>query len=240
MILPIALAWAALGFGAAAHQAPAPPTLDSVLKKMDAVAARFTSAQADFEWDRYERAIDEIDDVQTGAIYYRRKGSNVEMMADIRRDGTSLNEMKSQPKYVLFSDDKFQMYEPETNHLTVYNLDKNNSGFETYLSLVGFGASGQDLVKQFEVALVSPQTIQVPSTAELQLIPKSEKVRNTFKQIFLWIDLDRGISVQQKLITPQDDYRLVKYSAIKLNEPIKNEVFQLKTNKKTKTTNPKG
>jgi outer membrane lipoprotein-sorting protein len=233
MILPIVLAWAALGFGAAAHQAPAAPTLDSVLKKMDAVAARFTSAQADFEWDRYEKVIDEVDEFQTGVIYYRRKGNTVEMMADIRRDGPSLKDMKSQPKFVLFSDNKFQMYEPETNHLTVYNLDKNNSDFETYLVL-GFGASGQDLIKQFDVTFAGPQTVQGVSTAELQLVPKSQKVRNNFKQIILWIDPERGISVQQKLITPQDDYRLVKYSAIKLDQPIKDEVFQLKANKKTK------
>lgn len=240
MILPIALAFAVLGFGAAgAHQTPAAPTLDSVLKKMDAVAARFTSAQAEFEWDRYERVIDEVDDVQTGTIYYRRSGNQVEMMADIRRDGPSLKETKSQPKYVLFSNDQVQMYEPQTNHLTVYNLGKNKSEFETYLVL-GFGASGQDLVKQFDVTFLGPETVQGVSTAELQLVPKSEKVRNNFKQIILWIDLERGISVQQKLVTPQDDYRLAKYSAIKLNEPIKSEVFQLKINKKTQTSTPKG
>jgi outer membrane lipoprotein-sorting protein len=239
MILPIALAFAVLGFGAASHQAPAALSLDSILKKMDAVAARFTSAQADFEWDRYERVIDEVDDVQTGVIYYRRSGSGLEVMVDIRRDGPSLQEMKWQPKYVLFNADKFQIYEPGTNHLTVYTLGKENSQYETYLVL-GFGASGQDLVKQFDVTLVSPQTLPVASTAELQLIPKSEKVRNTFNKILLWIDLDRGISVQQQLITPQGDYRLAKYSSIKLDQPIKDEVFQLKTNKKTQTTTPNG
>lgn len=241
MILPIALAFAVLGFGAADRQAPAAPTLDSVLKKMDAVAARFSSAQADFEWDRYERVIDEVDDVQTGVIYYRRSGNDVEMMADIRGDGPSLNQMKSQPKFVLFNDDKVQMYEPQTNHLTVYNLGKENSEFETYLVL-GFGASGQALVKQFDITFLGAETVQGVSTAELQLIPKSVKVRNNFKQIILWIDLERGISVQQKLVTPQDDYRLAKYSSIKLNDPIKSEIFQLKTNKKTQTTtaSPKG
>lgn len=239
MILPIALAWAVLGFGAVAHQAPAAPTLDSVLKKMDAVAAKFTTAQADFEWDHYQRAIDEVVDIQTGVIYYRHNSNNVEMMADIRRDGPSLKEMKWQPKYVLFNNDEFQIYEPETNHLTVYNLGKDNSEFETYLVL-GFGASGQDLVKQFDITLLGPETVQGVSTAELQLAPKSAKVRNNFKQIILWIDLERGISVQQKLITPEDDYRLAKYSAIKLNDAIKNEIFQLKTNKKTQTTTPKG
>jgi outer membrane lipoprotein-sorting protein len=238
MILPIALAWAVLRFGAA-HQDAAAPTLDSVLKKMDQVAARFTSAQAEFQWDRYEKVIDEVDDVQTGVIYYRRTGKNVEMMADIRKDGPSANELKPQPKYVLFSDDKFQMYQPGTNQLTIYNLGKNSSDFETYLVL-GFGASGQDLVKQFDVTLVGPRPVQGVAAAELELIPKSEKVRNNFKQIFLWIDLERGISVQQQLITPQGDYRLAKYSGIKLNEPIKNEVFQLKTNKKTQTVTPQG
>lgn len=236
MILAIALA--VLGFGAVARQAPAAPTLDSVLKKMDAVAAKFASAQADFEWDRYERVIDEVDDVQTGVIYYRRNGSGIEMMVDIRRDGASLNDMKWQPKYVLLSENKVQMYEPQTNRLTVYNLG-NNADFETYLVL-GFGASGQDLMKQFDVTFLGEETVQGVSTAKLQLIPKSAKVRNNFKQIILWIDLERGISVQQKLVTAQDDYRLAKFSSIKLNEPIKNEVFQLKTNKKTQTTTPKG
>ncbi len=237
MLFPIALAWAVLRLGAAAPQSPASPVLDSVLKKMDTVAARFTSAQADFQWDKYERVINEVDDVQTGVIYYRRTGNNVETMADIRKDGPSISELKGQPKYVLFNDDKLQMYEPGTNQLTIYNLGKNSSEFETYLVL-GFGAGGQQLVKQFDVTYIGPETLQGVSTAQLQLIPKSEKVRNTFKQIFLWIDLDRGISVQQKLVTPQGDYRLAKYSEIKLNEPIKKEVFQLKTNKKTKTIAP--
>ena len=50
------------------------------------------------------------------------------------------------------------------------------------------------------------------ATAKLQLVPKSEKVRNTYSEIFLWIDLDKGISVQQQFFQPQGDYRLAKYS----------------------------
>jgi outer membrane lipoprotein-sorting protein len=229
MLFPIALAWTVFRLAAAAHQAPAAPTLDSVLKKMDVVAAKFTSAQADFEWDQYERVIDEVDDVQTGVMYYRRSGNNVEMMADIRKDGPSANELKTQPKYVLFSDDQLQVYQPP-NEPKVYSLGKNNSEYEAYLVL-GFGASGQDLVKQFDVTYLGTEPAQGVSTAKLHLVPKSEKVRNYFKEIFLWIDLNRGISVQQKLITPQGDYRLAKYSGIKLNERIKDEVFRLKTGK---------
>ena len=39
---------------------------------MDTAAAGFRTAQAEFEWDLYEKVIDEVDDIQTGTIYYRR------------------------------------------------------------------------------------------------------------------------------------------------------------------------
>jgi hypothetical protein len=56
----------------------------------------------------------------------------------------------------------------------------------------------------------------------------------------LWIDLDRGISVQQQFFEPQGDYRLAKYSTIKVNEKIGNDVFQIKTTSKTETISPRG
>ena len=49
-----------------------------------------------------------------------------------------------------------------------------------------------------------------------ELVPKSEKVRNTFDHIWLWIDPSRGVSVQQQLFEPSGDYRLAKYSDIQL------------------------
>src|ERR1700719_775737 len=51
-----------------------PAALQAILKKMDAVSASFRTAQAEFEWDNYQKVIDEIVDIQTGNIYYRRAG----------------------------------------------------------------------------------------------------------------------------------------------------------------------
>ena len=42
------------------------PSLDSVLKKMDAAAATFQATQADFVWEQYQRVVDETD-TQTGS-----------------------------------------------------------------------------------------------------------------------------------------------------------------------------
>jgi hypothetical protein len=49
------------------------------------------------------------------------------------------------------------------------------------------------------------------------------------------------VSVQQKFISPQDDYRLAKYSDIQVNgKKIPDEVFKLKTTGKTSTISPRG
>jgi outer membrane lipoprotein-sorting protein len=241
LIFPIALALSFLGFAAAPQQKPADPGgLEAVLSKMDAVAASFRTTEAEFEWDRYERVIDEVDDIQTGTIYYRRTGKDIEMMAEVKQAGTSPAQLKPEPKYVLFSGGKIQMYQPKPDQLTVYDLGKNRADFESYLVL-GFGGSGQDLRKAFDVTYLGPETIDGVATAKLQLIPKSEKVRNTFKQILLWIDLERGISVQQQFFDPQGDYRLAKYFSIQLNQrKIPDEVFKLKTTPKTQTILPRG
>ena len=220
-----------LVFAATPQEKPPDAALDAVLKKMDTAAANFRTTQAEFEWDRYEKVIDEVDDIQSGTIYYRRAGKEIQMKADIT---------KPDRKFVLFSGGKIKMYLPKPDQVTVYDLGKNSSDFEAYLVL-GFGGSGQDLVKSFDVTYIGPETINGVATAQLQLIPKSDKVRNsTLKRILLWIDLERGISVQQQFFEPQGDYRLAKYSAIKVNDKIGNDVFQLKTTSKTQTISPRG
>ena len=238
-LLPVALASMLLSAPATPQSATGNAALDGVLKKMDALAATFRSAQAEFEWDRYEKVIDEVDDFQTGTIYYRRTAKDLEMMADVKQVGASLDKMKPEPKYVLFQDGKIHLYQPRTDQVTLYDLGKNKSDFESYLVL-GFGGSGQDLKSAFDVTYAGPETVQGVATAKLQLIPKSDRVRNQFKQILLWIDLDRGISVQQQFFDPQGDYRLAKYSSIRINEKIKDDVFRLKTTGKTQTVSPRG
>ncbi len=238
-ILNIAACCMLVGISSAPQTKPADSgDLDAVLKKMDAAAASFRGAQADFEWDSYEKVIDEIDEIQTGTIYFRRTGKDIEMMADVKMAGNDLGKLKPEPKYVLYSNGKVSMYQPKPDQVTVYDLGKNRVDLETYVVL-GFGGSGQDLVKAFDVTYVGPQTVNGVSTAQLQLIPKSDKVKNIYNKILLWIDLDKGVSVQQKFISPQEDYRLTKYSSV-LEKKIPDDVFKLKTTGKTQTISPKG
>src|SRR3984957_4718456 len=197
--------------------------LDAVLKKMDAAAAGFHSTQADFEWDQYQKVVDETD-VQKGVIYFRRAGQQIEMMAHVK---------DPDQKYVLYKDGKLQVYQPKIEQLIVHDMGNSRNDLESYLVL-GFGGSGQDLAKAFDVTYGGDETIDGIATGKLQLVPKADKVRNTFTQIILWIDMVRGISVQQKFITPQGDFRLVKYSNIRTDK-LGNDIFQIKTTGKTQT-----
>jgi outer membrane lipoprotein-sorting protein len=65
-------------------------------------------------------------------------------------------------------------------------------------------------------------------------------LRNNIARIWLWIDPARGISVQQQFFQPDGDYRLAKYSNIKINQKLPDDVFKLKTTKKTKFVSPQG
>ncbi len=215
-------------------------TLDAVLKKMDAVAAKFSSAQADFEWDIYQKVINEVDDVETGTLYYRRTGKGIEMMAAVAKAGSSAATIQPEPKYVLFSEGKIRLYQPKINQVTEVDLGKGHSDYESYIVL-GFGGSGQDLQKSFDVTYVGTEKIDAINAAKIKLVPKSEKVRDTYSEIYLWIDMDRGVSVQQQLFQPQGDYKLAKYSNIQMNgKKIPDDVFKLKTNGKTQIVTPKG
>ena len=134
--------------GFALQTKPETCSLDCVLKKMDEAAANFRSAQADFVWDQYQKVVDEHD-TQKGTVYYRRVGKEIEMMAEIK---------EPDPKFVLYKDGKLQVYQPKIEQVIVYPTAGNQSEIESYLVL-GFGGSGQDLVKAFDVTYAGPEKV---------------------------------------------------------------------------------
>ena len=195
--------------------------LEAVLNAMDKAAADFKTAQTDFVWDQYQKVVDEHD-LQKGTMYFRRQSGEVQMAADIT---------VPDKKYVLFSGGMVSVYLPKAAQVTEYDAGKNKADFETFLVL-GFGGRGHDLEKSFDVKYAGMEQVAGINAAKLELTPKSQKVSNMFQTITLWIDLARGVSVQQLFNERSGDYRLAKYSNIKLNEKLSNDVFKLKTSGK--------
>jgi len=216
-----------LALGArAASQSEDARALDKVLGQMDTAASNFKTTQADFVWEHYFKVVDEHDS-DKGTVYYRRAGKEIQMMADLTEP----------PKSVLFSDGKIQVYEPKLKQVTSYEAGKNRDAVESFLVL-GFGGSGHDMLKSFDVKYLGTETIDSVNTAKLELTPKSDRVRNMFAKIVLWIDPARGISLRQQLFEPSGDYRLAKYSNIQVNQKIPDSAFKLKVSSDTKFITP--
>jgi outer membrane lipoprotein-sorting protein len=220
----------AVALAQSSADSPPNPVLERVLGQMDSVAAKFHTTEATVTWDQYQKVVDEHE-TQKGKVYFRRAANEIQMAADI-----------SDPdqKYVLFSDSKVQVYQPKIEQVTVYGTGKNREEVESFLVL-GFGGRGHDLLKSFDVKYLGEEKADGLDTEKLELVPKAVNVRNNIDHIILWIDPARGISVQQQFFFGSSgDFRLAKYSDIKVNEKIPDTVFKLKTTNKTKFLSTRG
>lgn len=227
-ILPsflLVFAFFCAGFGQKTSDSQASLGLESVLNQMDAAAAQFRSAEADFVWDQYQKVVNETD-TQKGKIYFRRTGKGETQMA--------LNVTSPDQKYVLFTDGKLRMYQPKIDQVNEYDVGKNRDEVETFLVL-GFGGRGHDMQQQFHVKYDGPETIDGVQTAKMELTPKDPKVRNMFDRIIIWEDPKLGISLKQQAFEPSGDYRIATYTNIKLNAKVPDDAFKLHTSGHTKT-----
>jgi len=141
-------------------------------------------------------------------------------------------------KYVLYTDSTIQVFQPSMDQITKYEVGKNKSEVESFLVL-GFGGGGHDLLQSFDVKYLGTEKIGNTDTAKLELTPHSASVRNNFNRIILWINPENGVSLQQQLFSPSGDYRLARYSDIKLHERIPDDVFKIKKNASTKIVTAK-
>jgi outer membrane lipoprotein-sorting protein len=180
--------------------------LQKVLSEMDAAAAKFQSAQADFVWDQYT-AVVQSHDYQKGTIAFRRTGNTTEMVAHVKTEN-------DQPaaKDVLYKGGELDFYQPALKQETILNAGTN---VERYLTL-GFGGSGKDLAATWNIAYQGTETIDGLETAKLDLTPK-QPGNNQFTHITVWVDAKRGISLKQQVFQDSGDWRLATYSNIKVN-----------------------
>ena len=201
--------------------------LQTVLARMNQTSTGFKSAQGDFEFETYQKLVDEKD-TQTGRIYFRKNNKGVDAAFDIGGPA---------PKQVVYTDGKLQIFEKKINQVTERMVGKNKSDVEAFLSL-GFGARGDDLVRDYGVKLDGWETVDGVPTARLDLTPKNEKLAQTYNKILLWIDPERDILLKQQFFERSGDYRLAHYSKMKLNQKVSDDVFHLKTNGNTRIVTP--
>jgi outer membrane lipoprotein-sorting protein len=207
-------------------QAPASGDLNHVLTELDAAAVKFHSAKADFQWDQFERVVSSTD-TQAGVIYYQGSGPAARVALDIETaDGQPAK------KSIVYSNGVAQFFQPEIDQMTVFHAGDKQAQWGTYLTL-GFGGSGSDLKKSWNITYQGMETIDGVQTAKLDLVSKDPGVQANVSHVTIWVDPTRAVSLKQILYEPSGDTRTALYKNIEYNKKISPSVFKIKTDSKT-------
>ena len=220
--LAAALALAPL---AAPIQAPAQSQLASVLSQMDAASARFKNAQADVRYDNYTRVVNDHD-IETGSIYIERTGTTEQMGAVFYNAGADGKPAATPARIVNFDGPTLRIFTVGTNQVDLFKAGANQAKYDSFLTL-GFGGSGKDLQRIWDITDQGPDTIDGTKTEKLDLVSKDAGVKNMFTHITIWIDPTRGVSLKQIFYAPNGDNRTATYSNIRLNGSVNRKPYEI-------------
>ncbi len=211
MILRPAVIFAFLAIAAVSHAAD---PLTTVFEHIDAASKTFKGMTANISDNNYTALVDDSN-IQTGTFKLLRVNPS---LTRLRADVTGHSGSSS---YAL-NGPEVRTYNPTTKIVSVYDFASKQGAINQFL-LLGFGATSTDLKAAYKITWVAEEKIGGVSTSHLKLIPTSTEVLRTIKQADLWFG-ENGLVVQQKLLYPAGDYRLVTYSNMNLTPPKASEL----------------
>lgn len=201
----------AVGGGGASQQNNL--TLEGVLKQLDAQAGDFHSLTADLERTKVTVVVNDKS-TESGKIFVRRD------------DKMRIELTLPDPRTILRDGDDFYIYNPKIHRVEEYNLGKKKSLVDQFL-LLGFGTPGSELKKSYSIALQGEETLGNRKVVLLELLPKSDDVKNQLSKIQLWIDESTWLPAQQKFYeTGSGDYFIIQYKNIARNVRIADAEFK--------------
>jgi outer membrane lipoprotein-sorting protein len=191
-------------------------TVQSVLQRLDKEAGSFRQITAKLTKKEYTAVLDDSS-IENGHMWLERVGRRIAMRVEITQP---------QAKSVGVSGNSAQVFYPKMNTVQIYDLGKAGALVDQFLVL-GFGSSGKELAKNYSVTLAGEQTVGGEKTSKLDLVPRSAKVKEQIQKVELWIPLNAGYPIQQRVIEPGGNYYLFTYSDVKLNPNLPSTAFQL-------------
>lgn len=201
-------------------------TLDSVLKNLDDHAASFKSLSADVQRTKVTVVVNDKS-TDTGSILVHGDKMLLEMNPPDQRT-------------VLRTGDSLFVYTPGLKRVEEYNLGKNRALVDEFM-LLGFGTRGSQLRESYDVTLAGEPSLDDKKTVELDLVPKSQGVKNQFSKIEIWYDPSTWLPLQQQFFeTGSGDYSLVHYSNVVKNPQIPDSKFKPHWPKGTEKMKPQG
>jgi outer membrane lipoprotein-sorting protein len=209
--------------------AAANDNLQQVLARMDKASNDFKSMTAQVTYITY-----------TDVLNDKSTESGTVTMKKVQAGGVQGRVDFTVPdhKIVTIEKHRVQEYLPKINTLQVFDLDKHGEQLDKFF-MIGFGTSGTELAKDYDVTVLGTENGKGPSAIHLQLIPRAPEARQYVQKLELWIP-DQGdpYPLREKILEPSADYRLVTYSDLKINPQLQPDALQLKLPPGVKTEYP--
>jgi outer membrane lipoprotein-sorting protein len=201
-------------------------SLQSVLHQLDENSKGFHSLSADVERTKVTVVVNDKS-TETGTI--------------LVHDEKMLLELKDpDPRTILRDKDELYVYTPGLHRVEEYNLGQHRALVDQYLML-GFGMSGHELTKSYDVTLLGEPTLDGRKTAQLELVPKSSDARQQISRVQIWLDESNWLPVQQQFFeTGSGDYFIIKFSRMMRNPAIPDSAFKPHWPKGTEKLKPQG
>jgi len=195
--------------------------LTATLDKLNQASTRFHYASAAFHKDLYNALVKDHT-LQDGHIYFLRtqKGGSKGVQMGARIEGAGA-------RTVEYKNGIVKDYNPGINCFDTVSANGNQTRIESFLTL-GFGGSGTDLAKAWNIVDQGPQTVDGTKVEELALTPKDPGVQGMVSGVTLWLDLDRGVSLKQVFVSPSGDTTTATYSAIDTTHTPNTKPFAIK------------
>lgn len=187
-------------------------TLDNVLRQLDRSAKDFHGLSANVERTKVTVVVNDHS-TETGSL-------------QVRGDKMLLQMNPPDSRTVLRNGDNIYIYTPGLKQVQEFNLGKNRDLADEFL-LLGFGTTGTDLQKGFEIKLVGEDTLDGKKDVELELTPKSAAVLKQFSKIQIWLDETSWLPDQQQFTeNGSGDYLTVHYTKMVRNPNIPDSDFK--------------
>jgi outer membrane lipoprotein-sorting protein len=187
--------------------------LENILKQLDSQAADFHSLTADLERTKVTVVVNDKS-TESGKIFVRRD------------DKMRIELTQPDERTILRDGDDFYIYNPKIHRVEEYNLGNKKSLVDQFV-LLGFGTPGSELKKSYSITLQGEETLDNRKVELLELLPKSDDVRNQLSKIQLWFDESTWLPAQQKFYeTGSGDYFIIHYKNIARNVRIADSEFK--------------
>ena len=185
-------------------------SLSAVLARMDQGAAGFHGMSADLTMVTHTAILDD-NTTENGSIKMSKSKSGTEALIDFTSE--------TNRRTIAFLDKTIQLYFPKLNLVQIYKLGRKANLLDQYL-LLGFGTSGKDLTKGYEVQFAGTEQVNGQDTSKLVLTPKTAGVKEQLSKVEIWLPEKSGYPVQQKFYNPSGNFRLATYTNFQLNPPL--------------------